>query len=123
MGERMFLAGGPAEAPRRAASVTGLRLGPGSGARPSSSSASEAVSRRRRSARREQLPQRATQPQQLSGPVPDQRLVSAGHQLDRFGVGVVAGHRAVVGMVNAHDLGQHARVASIFSELEMIKES
>ena len=63
--------------------------------------------------RGEELPQRAAEPQQLPGPVPDQTLVGAGDQLHRFGLGAVAGDRAVMVAVEPDDLGQHMRVAGV----------
>ena len=62
---------------------------------------------------RKELPQHPTQAQHVPGPVPDQALVAAGHQLDRLTQLGVPGDRAVMRPVQAHDLGQHMRIAGI----------
>ncbi len=49
----------------------------------------------------------------MPGPVPDQALMAAGHQLDRLTQLAVPGDRAGMRPVQTHDLGQHMRIAGI----------
>jgi len=62
---------------------------------------------------RKELPQHPTQAQHVPGPVPDQALVAAGHQLDRLTQLGVPDDPAVMRPVQAHDLDQHMRIAGI----------
>jgi hypothetical protein len=49
----------------------------------------------------------------MSGPVPDQRLMGPGGQLDRLARVRVACHRPMVGPVEPNDLRQQVRIRSI----------
>jgi len=55
---------------------------------------------------REVLPQRRTQPEQVTGAVPDQGLVHPGDDFDGLRFGAVAGDLPVMGAVDADDLGE-----------------
>jgi hypothetical protein len=53
------------------------------------------------------------QPQGVPGPVPDQRLVGTGQDLERLGAIPVAGHRPQLVGVGADHVGQHVRVTGV----------
>jgi hypothetical protein len=61
----------------------------------------------------EELPQRVTQPQSVPSPFPDQRLVGAGHYLDRLSLVTVPGDRAQLMGIAAHHLRQGVRISGI----------
>jgi hypothetical protein len=61
----------------------------------------------------EELAQRRPQPQHLPGAIPDQALMGPGHQFDCFGESAVTGNLAVVGVVQAHDLGEDVGVTGV----------
>ena len=62
---------------------------------------------------REVLTQRVSQPLRLTGAFPDQRLVRAGNDFHRLGVGAVAGHRAELVGVGADHVGQRVCVGGV----------
>ena len=53
------------------------------------------------------------QPQGVPGPLPDQRLVGAGHHLDRLGLVTVPSDRAQLMGIGAHHIRQGVRISSI----------
>jgi hypothetical protein len=61
----------------------------------------------------EELPQRVPQPQGVPSPLPDQRLVRAGHHLDRLGLVTVPGDRAQLMGISAHHIRQGVRISGI----------
>ena len=85
----------------------------GSGAFPSSSSASGAARSSKASSAAWSTPQLVAQPLHLPGPFPDQRLMGTRHHLDRPRARAVARHRAQLAGIGAHHVGQHVRVAGI----------
>jgi hypothetical protein len=62
---------------------------------------------------REVLAQRMPQPLGLAGAFPDQRLMCAGNDFHRIGVGAVAGDRAQLVGVGADHVGQRVRVGGV----------
>ena len=66
-----------------------------------------------RQRRRKGLPQRRTQPQNLAGPVPDQRLVSPSSHLHRLSQRGITSHLPMMGTVQPDDLSQDVRITGI----------
>ena len=63
--------------------------------------------------RGKELPQRGSQPLEVAGAVPDERLMRASHQLQPLHLRAVPGDRPVMGPIETDDLGQHVRVSTV----------
>jgi len=64
---------------------------------------------------REEITQLMAQPLNMAGPLPDQRLMRPGHDLDRLRGRAVPGHRAQLMSIGAHHVRQCVRVAGVAS--------
>ena len=90
----------------------------GSGALPSSSSASGASRPAKASTAAGKYSRSWCRSRRgLPDPLPDQRLTGTRHHLDRPRARAVARHGAQLAGIGAHHAGQHVRVTGIFSEL------
>ena len=61
----------------------------------------------------EEVPQLVPQPLRLPGPFPDQRLVRAGHHLDRLHGRAVRGDRPQLVRIGAHHVSQGVRISGV----------
>ena len=86
----------------------------GSGALPSSSSASEASRSAKASSAAGKYSRSWWRSRRgLPGPLPDQRLTGTRHHLDRLRVRAVARHGVQLAGIGAHHIGQHVRVTAV----------